>query len=349
MDNIPITIIFTDIHLKESNCQEIKNLLVNQGIKICKDNKIKQCFCLGDVFDSRISQKQIILSTWDNILDAYDKAGIELICIRGNHDSSDYTSSDSFLKPFKHYPNFRLIDDIDIVRIRKFLFGCIAYYDEDIWIERFDELVECIQDEKKGDDKLVCLGHIAITGSRNLGHVTENKLNLKMFKKFDMTFQGHFHDYQEVSETFVHLGSLTQNNFGEDENKGFWVLYDDLTYDLIPSEGKKFRKITIDLNSTTLKQVDKIVKMFKDENPGNLLRVEFKGNKDELSSIDKKTYQELGIDVKTKLDEVEIIDVETSEEVKALSSNDIVKRFKTFCDENDYNYNEGVEILEKAL
>ena len=36
MDNIPITIIFTDIHLKESNYQEIKNLLINQGIKICK-------------------------------------------------------------------------------------------------------------------------------------------------------------------------------------------------------------------------------------------------------------------------------------------------------------------------
>ena len=165
-----------------------------------------------------------------------------------------------------------------------------------------------------------------------------------------MTFQGHFHDYQEISETFVHLGSLTQNNFGEDENKGFWVIYDDLTYDLIPSEGKKFRKITIDLNTTTLKQVDKIVKMFKDENPDNLLRVEFKGNQDELKSIDKKVYTELGIDVKMKIKEIE----NTSEELKtskieALTNSDIVDKFKVFCEQNDYSYEKGLTILKEVL
>lgn len=346
----PLTMIFTDIHLKESNYQEIEELLIKQGIDICKTNNLKQCFCLGDVFDSRISQKQVVLSSWDKILDHYDKAGIELICIRGNHDSSDYKSSDSFLKPFKHHPNFKLIDDIDIVRIGDILFGCIAYYDEDIWVERFDELIECIQDEKDSKDKLVCLGHIAITGSKHLGHVTENRLSLKIFDDFDMTFQGHFHDYQEVGEKFVHLGSLTQNNFGEDENKGFWIIYDDLTYDLIPSKGKKFRKIVIDLSATTLKQVNKIVKMFKDENPDNLLRVEFKGNQDELKSIDKKVYTELGIDVKMKAKEIEEISEEAEvSEIKTLTNSDIINKFKIFCEQNDYSYEKGLTILEQVL
>lgn len=97
LKNPAITMIFTDIHLKESNCNEIKELLIGQGIEICKIYRLKRCFCLGDVFDSRIAQKQEVLSTWDEILNAYDKAGIEVVCIRGNHDSSDYKSSNSFL------------------------------------------------------------------------------------------------------------------------------------------------------------------------------------------------------------------------------------------------------------
>ena len=345
----PLTMIFTDIHLKESNYQEIEELLIGQGIEVCKTNNIRQCFCLGDVFDSRISQKQVVLSSWDKILNCYDKAGIELICIRGNHDSSDYRSSDSFLKPFKHHPNFRLVDDIDIITIGNVLFGCIAYYDEDIWIERFEELVECIKDEQTKDNKIVCLGHMAITGSQNLGHITENRLNLKMFDDFDMTFQGHFHDFQELGEKFVHLGSLTQNNFGEDERKGFWIINDDLTYGLIPSKGKSYKRLTINLEDTTIKQADKIIKSFKKENENSFIRVEFKGNQDELKSIDKKIYQELGIDVKIKVNEIDTSnDIDVSE-VKALTNSDIVRKFKDFCEQNEYNYKEGLVILQQVL
>ena len=54
----PLAMIFTDIHLKESNYQEVEELLIKQGIDICKTNNLKQCFCLGDVFDSRISHRQ---------------------------------------------------------------------------------------------------------------------------------------------------------------------------------------------------------------------------------------------------------------------------------------------------
>lgn len=346
----PITVIFTDLHLKESNFQSIEDILINQGINVCKEHNITRCFCLGDVFDSRISQKQNVLSSWGRILDAYDRAGIEMVCIRGNHDSSDYRSSDSFLKPFKYHPNFRLVDDIDIISIDKVTFGCIAYYDEDIWIERFNELMECLQDESGDAERIVCLGHIAITGSRNLGYVTENRLTLKMFQDFDMTFQGHFHDFQEVSENFVHLGSLVQNNFGEDEKKGFWLIFDDLTYSLIPSKGKSYKKLVVDLDNMTFKQADKVIKNFKKENQDAYVRVEFQGSKDQLEAVDKKVYQDLGLDVKMKMNEIEDASIDDEcKEVKALDNSDIVERFKEFCTQNEFNYEEGLSILEQVL
>lgn len=345
----PIAMIFTDVHLQEMNCQEIKTLLTGQGIDICKQHEINLVFCLGDVFDSRISQKQSVLVALDEILETYNKENIVVHCLRGNHDSSDYKSRDSFLKPYKHYPTFNLIDDIDCVRTENVIFGCIAFYNEDIWIKRFEELEERVSLEMKDNDKMVCLGHMAITGSKNLGHVTENSLNLNTFAGFDKVFLGHYHDHQELSDSVVHLGSLSQNNFGEDENKGFWLIYDDLTYELIPSEGKRYKKEVINLKETTFSQVDKIIKTLKKNNPNDHVRVELVGSQDELNSIDKEMYRTLGVDIKTKAVELENNEVETAEEIKALTNEDIIKKFEVWCQENKYEITEGVEILKQVL
>lgn len=56
-------------------------------------------------------------------------------------------------------------------------------------------------------------------------------------------YLGHYHDYQQVGSNIFHLGSLQQNNFGEDESKGFWMLYDDCTVELLKSKnGNVFKK-----------------------------------------------------------------------------------------------------------
>lgn len=66
---------------------------------------------------------------------------------------------------------------------------------------------------------------------------TEVKSELKpsMFEMFKKVYLGHYHNYQRVGSNIYHLGSVQQNNFGEDEKKGFWLLDSDLEVDLIPS------------------------------------------------------------------------------------------------------------------
>ena len=164
-----------------------------------------------------------------------------------------------------------------------------------------------------------------------------------------MVFSGHYHDFQEIGKNIVHLGSITQNNFGEDDKKGFWLLDDDFTYAFIPSTGKRYRKVTVNLENTTFKQADKIVKDFQKKNKEDFVRVEFVGTKDAISSIDKEEYRKLGVDVKVKSVELETEEVETAEEIKALSGSDIAEKFKGFCEQNDYSYNEGMEILKEVL
>ena len=99
----------------------------------------------------------------------------------------------------------------------------------------------------------------------------------------------------------------------------------------------------------TFKQVDKVIKALKENNPDDYVRVEIVGSQDQLKSIDKKVYQELGIDVKLKAKELEVTEIEVAEEVKALSNSDIAVKFKDWCKENDYNYEEGYNILKQVL
>ena len=344
MSSIPKIIVSTDWHLKPSNLEEIYKL---QEQEVQEANKlgITSHVWLGDIFDSRISQREETLRTFTKIIELYNTFDHKVYCVPGNHDKSNYDSETSFLDSFKYHPNFVLIDQLDFYQINGINCYFLPFFSNEIWLDEISNQQE--QDHKNH----ILFTHIAFQGSRNNdGSLVESTIKPSMFENWGMVYSGHYHDFQELTENVIHLGSLTQNNFGEDENKGFWVIYDDLSYDLIPSQGKSYKKLTIDLQTITSKQVDKLIKSFKKENEDAFIRVEFKGNQDELKAIDKKVYQELGIDVKLKATEVEdnSNEVETSE-VKALTNSDIIKKFKDFCNQNEYDYREGLTILEQVL
>lgn len=338
-----ISLISTDFHLKQENLENIR-ALHKEAIEIAEQKNITNHIWLGDIFDSRISQKQDILNVLTSIIEDYDSVGHKIICISGNHDKTNYNSKESFLDSYKYHPSFDLIDDIDYRMINGIECFFLPFFSDDILKEK--KILKCFNGKKK-----VLFGHFAVTGSRNNdGSVVESDIKVSDFKCFDKVFLGHYHDYQEISKNIIHLGSLQQNNFGEEENnKGFWLLDDKLNVTNIPSKfGQRFKKLEIDLKNTPIKQVDTLIQKFKTSNPNSKLRVEVWGEESSLKAFEKDKYVKLGIDVKKKSCEVEIISNEI-ENVKILSSKDIQEKFKLFCKENDYNYQEGEKILKEIL
>ena len=59
-------IISTDWHLKTSNIEEITELQ-RQELNVAEDNGITNHVWLGDIFDSRISQRQDVLNAFSSI------------------------------------------------------------------------------------------------------------------------------------------------------------------------------------------------------------------------------------------------------------------------------------------
>lgn len=340
----PIALVYTDFHIKPETLDSVTKLC-EEAIEIANNAGIKTHIWLGDIFDNRISQKMDVLNGLTSIIEKYDKRGHNILAIVGNHDKTDYNKTDSFLDAYKYHPSFDLINDLDIRWINELKCLFLPFFTDDI-------LNEYILDFPKIEDIDILFGHFAVAGSRNNDRsVVENNIKPSSFKDFKKVYLGHYHDYQQVGSNIFHLGSLQQNNFGEDESKGFWMLYDDCTVELLKSKnGNVFKKERLDLDNIPPKQLKATLKKIKEDNPNSRLRIELWGKSSTLESFDKSEYSNLGIDFKKKHKDVELsIDIAVNEKVEKLSDSDIIEKFKEFCNENDYRYEEGLSILKQVL
>jgi exonuclease SbcD len=337
MKNI-LGLLSTDWHLKDENTELIKDLII-QKCKKAKELKIKNLFCLGDVLNSRIAQRQKVLLAFKEILDIINDYGLELYVIPGNHDKTNYSSYKSFLNPYEGHPALKLMsegDKLDIIEGIRIHF--MPYLEENMWLEEF-------KPDLLSNIKNVLLTHMAFEGSvNNDGSLVSTPLKPKLFKKFDLVLSGHYHDEQTLAPNMYHIPSICQGNFGEDEVKGFTILYDDLTFEIVKSDFPIYKKISIDINKISsneiVKMAEKETKNLKDN-----IRFEFSGDEAKLKNIDKNFLNMMGVDVKIKIASVEIKESIKKVNLEKINKSQLLDEFKDFCEQEKLDYEEGVELL----
>jgi exonuclease SbcD len=337
----PIVILTTDWHIDKRNLDQIRDLVV-QMLALANKLEINKVILLGDVFQARKSQELSVLVFFIEILNMFKEANVELIAFPGNHDKVDLNSLDSYLDPFDNFPNFKLIRDYscmcfvdkDIINIH-----LIPYFEDKLFLEKLNQC-EPIKDERN-----VLLIHQGVTGAKNNdGSIVDSDIKLSMFKKFNAVFSGHYHD-----RNGIYIGSIAQNNFGEDTEKGFTVLYDDLSTKFIKSKFKEYHKVVIDLKKLNLKDIDKLA--VQHMSSGNNIRFEFVGDKTAVDSIDIDKYRSLGIDVKRKNDDIDgSIEQAENDEVIEFNNTEIINQFGKFCESNGISDPAvGLKYLKKQL
>ena len=92
----PVAVISTDWHIDMKNVELSKNLAAQQ-ILLAKEVGVGLLICLGDVFDSKKAQPEIVLNCFKEILDMIQEAHLNLLCIAGNHDKTNPYSWSSYL------------------------------------------------------------------------------------------------------------------------------------------------------------------------------------------------------------------------------------------------------------
>ncbi len=335
-DKTPIAVVLTDTHLKKGN-EELVTDIFKQAISLCEKLGIDRLFHAGDFFTARNAQPLDVLDAADDIFEMISDAGIVCDIIPGNHDKTDLESKKSYLKQFRKHVN--VIDDYQRIVIGDVAIHFIPYFKENtVYGSKLSKVF--VSKEYKN----VLITHIAVTGVKNNDYSeVENDLKPEMFKQFDSILIGHYHNQSQVGDNIFYIGSSYQANYGEDNKKGFIVLYSDGSHEFIKSNFPEYIKVTINASDKKrLKEVQKELAHSKDH-----VRVVVEGTTEECKSIDKGLLMDLGIDVKFDREESRI---QADQEFIAFDRNNIKQYFEEFCEKNQLqNIEMGRKYIENIL
>jgi len=288
----PIAGVITDTHLKPENVDLVVDIF-KQFIELLNSLGLKTALHIGDWFTSRSSQSLVCLLVTTRILDMFEKEKIMLHIIAGNHDKTDLTSEESYLTIFNNRKYVRLYESEDFIddEESQIRMGFLPYFKEGVeYLQRLSNL-----NEKMGDFAMSALfTHVSINGVRNNdGSVVEGDVEADFFNQYDLVFTGHYHNSSQVGENIHYIGSAYQANFGEDENKGFTILCDDLSFYHVQSNFPHYHKFVI--QASDKKQTTKLLQEhFK--SPDNV-RFVFEGTQEEIEKIDVGVFAAAGISV----------------------------------------------------
>lgn len=334
----PIAIIFNDAHLKTGNEQDIIES-VKHLLSYAKSNNINTIIFAGDLFDSRSFQRQSVLEAFDKILCMIDDAGCTLHLFPGNHDKTVYSSFYSFLDIYRYHPCVEFTRTVKNIEISGVSITLLPFFS--------DEMLIPMIEEHEGADVLI--SHFEMEGSVHLGRVSEKTtINKKLLSKWKKVYLGHYHNHVEITKDITHLPSLRQSNFGEDSNKGFSVLYEDLSYEIIKGCFREYKKITIDLDSTSQTDIKTLIKTH--ENSDNSIRFEFIGEESKLKALDKSQFKGTDIDIKIKYEkkyDYDDKDLELPTVVERYGREQIVTTFEQFCEDKGYDHKNGLALLDE--
>jgi len=332
----PLLLVSNDWHLDNNNIDQVLTLVEKQ-ILIAKELGVP-IVVLGDVFDNRGTQRLSTLLAIHKIINLLEKNGVVMILIAGNHDKPVYKNEESWLNLYDFNSDyFRIVTDLFETTIGDVKISFLPFFEEEITLEKLFSA--------EGGD--ILFAHLELNGSTIHGVESEGKpISSEDLTKWNKVFLGHYHDKHDVRYWIHHLPSLYQRNFAENEDKGYTLIYDDLSFEHIQSEFKLFKTFKIDLNSDGPEVLKDVLKQAK--NNDSNLRIEVLGTEEKVKAFKKDKFIEAGFDVKTKYKEIEFTD-ETTEDGAVLNKEDIQEAFTEWCEREGYNVEFGKKYLDKVL
>lgn len=350
MKKKPIRLLYADKHLTHDNIELVKDI-TKQEIELAKKIGVTKIIGMGDELTSRQAQTLATLDAFAEINDLYVEEGLERNCIVGNHCKVDYKSEKSYLSIFKYHPCLNIISTVHFEDVGNLRLHYVSYFDENVNYKDY------LKKAKKNIDKTkynILLTHILFNGGVNNSGEENKKITLKLsdFKEFDKVLSGHIHD-KSTYGNFHYIGSTYAKNFGETNEKGFTILYDDGSHELINSTFPEYYTIDIDLDKVSLDDVNDLKKQGSElkKEAGAMIRFRFKGSKDKVAAIKQEEFTSLGIDVKKEHKTIiESIEKAEAGEVIVYDNETILTKFDSFCKKEEYdNVEYGKDCLIKKL
>ena len=332
----PVALLINDIHVSPDNIVEFhKNW--NEAIDTCKKYDVKDIIIGGDLWQSRSAQKLPTLLAVREALLKSAKSSINVTIASGNHDIIDQESLLSYNHIYSEYQLVDIIDDFAIIDFSdKMSLYVLRYFPEKgSFSQHYKEM--CLELDHSKTNILYL--HQGINGG--LAYTSDDELPASMFGDFDAVLVGHYHNRKRIPGTNVeYIGSSRQHNFGEDEDKGYTILYSDGSYDFVKNEVNT-RYCTVELDAG---DVDGF-RLEKSER--YKYRVKVSCNEKQAKLFDKQKLLDLGFY------KVEVVTESTVSKESAASGiqekydkQGIKKEYLNYCNENSIDSKLGIKYLE---
>lgn len=346
-----IALLINDLHVDKDNIAEF-NKNWDEALTICQREGICDIVVGGDMFTARSSQTLATLLAVRHALDKAVAKDIYVTIAEGNHD----LVAQEEIEGYNHL--FRGLKGIEVVDTHKVMYwdGCdfcllvMSYFPEEGSF--IDKLEQAVQDtivklnpDITGEHQMLLYIHEGVHGA--LGDFDiPGELPQEPLEDFKAVLCGHYHNRCKIKGTKIeYIGSSRQNNFGEDEEKGYTILFDDGTTDFVKNQVNQ-RYATVEIDADNLSELDDY---FADDAMSNYkVRVKVRCTDKQAKVFDKQKLLEMGFN------KVEMLTGKDKPKEVAASGIDekydkqgIKKEYQSFCAEKEIDAELGIQYLDK--
>ena len=343
----PCLLLLNDIHISKDNIPAFKANW-QEAIDICRKMDVKEIAIGGDLFFSRAAQTlDVLLAVHDALLTAAEH-GIHVTIAEGNHDKVNQENERGYCHVFDQHSNVLVCDEYVSLPLGddcRFVLHMMGYFPEDgSFCTRLDRLKEEALDPKRLNFLYI---HEGINGA--LGQPNDKELPAKIFEEFDKVFVGHYHNRTIIDKTRIeYIGSSRQHNFGEDEEKGYTVIYTDGSHEFIKNQANtRYRVIDVAAERAGLHLMDELREI--DADGRYKVKVRVHAPQAAMKSVDKAALLDAGATkVELIADDEEMLEVAASSLFEKFDSHRIRETYEEFCREKQIDdVAIGLEYLSK--
>ena len=343
----PCLLLLNDIHISKDNIPAFKANW-QEAIDICRKMDVKEIAIGGDLFFSRAAQTlDVLLAVHDALLTAAEH-GIHVTIAEGNHDKVNQENERGYCHVFDQHSNVLVCDEYVSLPLGddcRFVLHMMGYFPEDgSFCTRLGRLKEEALDPKR-------LNFIYIQEGINgaLAQPNDKELPAKIFEDFDKVFVGHYHNRTIIDKTRIeYIGSSRQHNFGEDEEKGYTVIYTDGSHEFIKNKANtRYRVIDVSAERAGLHLMDELREI--DADGRYKVKVRVHAPQVAMKSVDKAALLDAGATkVELIADDEEMLEVAASSLFEKFDSHRIRETYEEFCREKQIDdVAIGLEYLSK--
>lgn len=329
-----------DLHITKDNTLEYEKNW-DEALAVCNKYGITKMFIGGDVFTTRSAQSLYPMLVVGQCFHKAAAYGVKEINVAfGNHDCPVYGEDANWLDLYSDIVNVGkkwVFEEMG----EKVLAMCSYYPEETMMPDLLKSLDYWLSENGYSSSDAVVYLHSGVHGA--LGDFdVPNEIPQNLLTKYFRVLCAHYHNRTVIEGTDIeYIGSSRAHNFGEDDKKGYTLLYPNGETLFVQNEVNT-RYVTDDV---TLDELGAWRKSYDDRYK---IRLRIHCNASEVETIDRDSLMERGANkIEFVTEKIQAIKAEQSNIEEIFDNKNLQMEYEAFCREKVIDSRFGMNYLAK--